>query len=896
MASGSREPAWERVKEIVADALERPEEGREDFLDRLDEPASILVRARELVRAAARASGSPEGAPRLPEPPPRPGGRIGRYRLRRFVARGGMGEVYEAEQDRTGRRVALKLLGLGTARDRARFELEGRILGRLEHPAIAQVIEAGVHVGEDGREWPFFALEYVDGEPLDAWAARAPRGERLRLLVQVCRGVQHAHQKGVIHRDLKAANVLVVPPGAPKILDFGVARAVGDGEDSPRLTRAGQLVGTLATMSPEQLAGDPDAVDTRADVYALGVLLFECLTGRAPHELEGLPLPEAVQRLREEEPLTPAALDRSLRGDLDTICRKAMERDRERRYGSAAELADDLERHLRCEPIAARPASRVYQLRKFARRNRALVVTAAALAVLLAAGVAGTLYGLLQARAEAHNLSQVNAFLRELLAAAEPGRLGSDATLRQLLDSSAPGIDARFDDPRVRAELHLTVGRTYRGLGEYGRAGGHLAAALALVRGGQGDSSPESLALEEELQSVSLELEDPTEAVLERARELRARAARFLGEGHAVSLRAALDLAFVHRERAEYDAAERVYRDARERAGRALGEADEVTLAAANDLSVLLQEMGRSGEALELMRRVHAGRVAAGGPDDPAALRAHLNLASAVSEAGEHAEALALFDEALPAAERIWDDRHPALLTGRANRCSTLNRLGRFEEAAGEGRAVVALREEVLGAAHPRTLSARHNLCVSLAFAGRHEEAARETRRLLELAPLCDGCEENFVMRGSSLLSSLLADLGRPEEAEELSATSLHEHRRTLGPNHASTLMQASNHARLLQDLGRLDEAVPLLRETVDAWVTHHAEWLGIERTLRWNLGRALHEAGELEAAEAELLRAGELASEPGPAFDLQEWRERLAQVYREQGRDREAETVLVAD
>ncbi len=300
-----------------------------------------------------------------------------------------MGAVYEAEQDSPRRTVALKVVrpGLASAALLKRFGHESQILGRLHHPGIAQVYEAGVAEGQ-----PFFAMEFIRGQRLDEYARARTLPERLELMARVCDAVQHAHDQGVIHRDLKPANILVDPTGQPKVLDFGVARATdADLLTEAGLTQTGQLLGTLSYMSPEQVSANPAAIDHRADVYALGVLLFELVAGRLPHRLENRPLAETARLIVEEDPPRVGTLNPELRGDVETIVAKALEKDRARRYASSAELAADLRRCLSHEPIRARPPSALYQLRKFARRNRGLVGGLLATGVALVLGLVGTI-------------------------------------------------------------------------------------------------------------------------------------------------------------------------------------------------------------------------------------------------------------------------------------------------------------------------------------------------------------------------------------------------------------------------------------------------------------------------------------------------------------------------
>jgi WD40 repeat protein/predicted Ser/Thr protein kinase len=400
-------------------------------------------------------------------PVDRPPSGVAGYRVVRLIGRGGMGAVYEAEQDNPRRPVALKMIrpGLASPDLVKRFAREAHVLGRLHHPGIAQVYAAGL--ADDGQ--PYFAMELVHGPPLLEYAdrQRLDTAARLALVARIGDAVQHAHDRGVIHRDLKPANILVDETGQPKILDFGVARATDADLHTTAGTEIGQVIGTLAYMSPEQVEGDPAALDTRSDVYALGVILFELLAGRLPYSLQGLPLAEAARVIRDHDPARLGSVNTSLRGDVETIVAKALEKDKDRRYASAGALAADIGHYLAAEPIAARPASAWYQFRKFARRNKAVVGgTAATFAALLG--------GLVLA-------------MRFAWGEAEQRRLADEerhAALRQAYHARlAAALSALRDSQTAEADRHLREAPPELRGWEWHHLHSQLDDSLAVVRG-----------------------------------------------------------------------------------------------------------------------------------------------------------------------------------------------------------------------------------------------------------------------------------------------------------------------------------------------------------------------------------------------------------------------------
>ncbi|MHC4216840.1 MAG: serine/threonine protein kinase [Planctomycetota bacterium] len=481
---------WDNLKLIFSSLVERPPEERAAYLDEACHGDSGL---RAQVEAMVAAHEAPD--PFL-EPPTREAGtaaeavsatgrRIGRYEIKRVLGSGGMGTVYEAVQDHPHRMVALKVLRRGAASRQAlkRFRHEAEILGRLRHPHIAQVYDAGTYDEGEGAQ-PYFAMELVNGEPLVPYceSKKLDTPQRLELFGKVCDAVQFAHHKGVIHRDLKPDNILVDDFGEPKILDFGVARATDSDIQATTLqTDIGQLIGTVPYMSPEQVAGDPAELDTRSDVYSLGVVLYELLADRLPHDLREKSIPEAVRIIGEQDPTPLSSISRVFRGDLNTITAKALAKEKDRRYQSAAELAADVRHYLGDEPIVARPASALYQLRKFTRRNKTLVGGVIAVFVVLVGGIVGVSLALADSRREADRAELINVFLQEILASPDPWQGQRELTVVELLAAAAEQIDTRFAaHPQVAFRLHFTVARAYMKLGDATKTREHLETAVDL--------------------------------------------------------------------------------------------------------------------------------------------------------------------------------------------------------------------------------------------------------------------------------------------------------------------------------------------------------------------------------------------------------------------------------
>lgn len=479
-----------RSQEIFEKLLPLPPEARPAALDRLcADDASMRDEVERLLVDAERSDlldddAIDRGAHLRPA-----GGSLDRaradaiegFRILRLLGEGGMGAVYEAEQDRPRRRVALKVIrsSLVTETMRRRFGREAEALGRLKHPGIAQVYSVGL--GDDSSQ-PYIAMELIEGQPVTAYAEAEGVGlrERLKLAAQLCDAVEHAHQHGVIHRDLKPANVLVDQAGRLKILDFGIARLTeGDVLLTSLRTEPGQIVGTAAYMSPEQASGDPDDLDTRSDVYSLGVVIFELLSGRLPVDVERLALPDAIRAIREREATRIGTIDSRLRGDVETMLAKALEHDKPRRYQSASEFGADIRRFLQDEPIVARPPSTIYQLRKFARRHRLLVSAVCAVVVALSVGLVASTVALqregaarLRAEESLARAQTSKQFLEDMLKGLRIEETeGLDTTLvERMLAGAEEALGEVVDSSVVRADLLAVLGQAHYWIWNYDRA------------------------------------------------------------------------------------------------------------------------------------------------------------------------------------------------------------------------------------------------------------------------------------------------------------------------------------------------------------------------------------------------------------------------------------------
>jgi non-specific serine/threonine protein kinase/serine/threonine-protein kinase len=693
---------------------------------------------------------------------------VGSYRLLQRLGEGGMGDVWLAQQVHpVQRQVAIKVVkaGMDSARVVARFEAERQALALMDHPAIAKVFDAGTT--PEGR--PYFAMEYVRGESITTYCDRQRLSirERLELFIQLCDGVQHAHQKGIIHRDLKPSNVLVTITDdhpVPRIIDFGIAKAVAQPLTEHSLfTELGTFIGTPEYMSPEQAEMTPLDVDTRSDVYSLGLLLYELLVGTLPFDRQALRqagLDEMRRTIRETDAPRPSTrvtrpgpqtdetaahrrtqphrLAGLLRGDLDWITMKALEKDRTRRYATANALAMDLRRHLANEPVLAGPPSATYRTGKFVRRHRVGVAAVASLVILLAAFAAAmtvqvgrTARERDRANQEAATARQVSDFLVGLFQMSDPNEArGKTLTAREVLATGALQLERGLhDQPQVRARLQATIGAVYTGLGLYSDAEPLLKQALETQKHVVGADNRETLATVNALADVywyqkKLEEAEPL------YRDLVQRRTRTLGENHADTLKANFDLASAYLGQGRLAEFERLGRDTLARQRRVLGAAHPDTVSSLNNLQHFYYRQRRYAEAEPIAVEVLDATRRHVGDDHPDTFRSLHNLATIYQALGRYAEAEPLYLKAVEGKRRVLGDEHP-------DTCSTLSRLAsmymkqlRYREA--ESAALAAYQGYVkrLGDNHTSSREVVEQIATLYAAMGRPNDAQQWRAKL----------------------------------------------------------------------------------------------------------------------------------------------------------------------
>ena len=695
---------------------------------------------------------------------------IGPYHLLERIGQGGMGEVWLAEQKHpVRRRVALKLIkaGMNTREIVTRFESERQALALMDHPAIAKVFDAG----STPQGMPYVVMEYVAGVPITEYCDkhRLAMNERLELFVQVCSGVQHAHQKAIIHRDLKPSNILVTQVDGkpvPKIIDFGVAKAISQRLTAETMfTHAGALIGTPEYMSPEQANSGSEDIDTRSDVYSLGVVLYELLVGALPLDLTEIrdqAFFELLRRIREEDaprPSTklrtssehssvaarnrgtePAELDKQLKGDLDSIALKALEKERSRRYSSPSDLAGDIERYLHNEPVLAVPPSLAYRSGKFVRRHRLAVAASAIVALAVFGLIASLVIGSARvarerdrANREAQAAERVSDFLVGAFAISDPDESrGNKITAREVLDKGARQIETDLaGQPALQARLMSTMGKVYEGLGLYEPARQLLDKAIGLQKKTLGPDHQETLASQRMLARI-LQYQAQYSAAEKLYSETLQKQERFLGSDAMDALRTKANLGSLYNEQGRYADAEKLLSETVKATTQASGQNSPETMSALHSLAIAYDGERQYAKEADIWEELYRLRSQTLGPDHPDTVNSMQNLAYVYYKVGKAAEAEKLQRQGLEIGRRVLGNDHPSVLLAIGNLANTLLSEGKPAEAEPLQREALEGRRRILGPNHPETQYAIANLANILSAQKRYREAEALYREALQ--------------------------------------------------------------------------------------------------------------------------------------------------------------------
>ena len=755
---------WKKVKEIVGSVLERPAAARSAYLDQVcSNDSELRAEVESLLAAHAGSDTLSEGL--------WPGAslefesqisEIGPYRFVRELGVGGMGQVWLAEQTEPIRRqVALKLIraGMYDSATVQRFKAERQSLAIMDHPAIAKVFDAGTT--PTGQ--PYLVMEYVDGAPISAYCDSRTLSirDRLQLFIRVCEGVQHAHQKAIIHRDLKPSNILVMDVDGkpmPRIIDFGLAKATMPlipGETF--FTQVGTFLGTPGYMSPEQADPDTRDVDTRTDVYSLGVILYELLTGVLPFdtsEWKDRRREDVLRELCESDPVRPSTkvgadresatknssarkadpkqLTALLRGDLDWITLKAIERDRDRRYPTVQALATDVQNYLENRPVTAHAASIGYRARKYLRRHAAGVIAAAMAVVVLAGFGAMEAVQLRRVTRERDRADRISEFMTNMFKVSDPSEArGNSITAREILDKSAKEIDAGLSrDPELQARMLNVMGEVYENLGLFSRAHELLAHAVDLCQHNLGPNHPDTLHAQDDLAWNLSESGRLTEAE-KLQRELVQRARRVLGAEHPETLGLTNRLAGTLLTVGKNVESEALYREILDIRSRRLGSLNQDTLMVAFNLALAIYQQGRGAEAEKLLRDTLHKEHQTLGPDHPVTLKCMRALAQVLDDESQFSESEALSRQAVEMEQRVFGPTHPETLRSMHNLALTLDDEHKFSESETLYRQILAMKRQIPGS---ELLPTIEGLGLALSHEQRYGEAEPLFREAIGIA------------------------------------------------------------------------------------------------------------------------------------------------------------------
>jgi serine/threonine-protein kinase len=806
---------WKQIKQTFEDAIAKSELERKPFLDEACANDAELRREVESLLDSLTQSGKflepPEDSSHGTHADLYMGKQFGQYRIEKLIGHGGMGAVYEAMRDdgQFQKKVAIKLVRpVAFSKELIeRFHQERQTLARLEHPNIAGLLDGGTT--EDGT--PYLVMEFVDGIPIDEYCdkKKLPIAERLELFRTACSAVQFAHQNLIVHRDIKPGNILVASNGTPKLLDFGIAKFLNEAQQTEPsdITRVGLRFVTLEYASPEQIKGEP--VTTASDVYSLGVLLYRLLTGRSPYQFRSRLPHEMTRTVCEQEPLKPSTspqkpqqpsstqthdemserrgvsaekLRRQLSGDLDNIVLKALQKEPHRRYLSVEQLSEDIRRHLDGLPVLARPATIGYRTTKFMQRHAIGVAATTIIVLAVVGGLIGVLWQAGKAKKEAAKAEQINLFLEEMLASADPAKSGKDVTVVQTLDRAVERVERELVlQPEIVASLLHTIGETYLGLGQYDKANRDLWRSLMLRH-------------------------------------------QVFGSEHEDIATVLHSLAFLSQLKSKHTEADSLYQRAIAMHRKTASNPDLHLASMLSDYGTLLRERRETDKALKVLRESLDIFKTIGGNESKEYAVALTNLGSALQDNRQFGAADSAYRLGLDIMKHRLGEEHIDVAQAINNFAFVLVNEGKDDEAERLFRQSLSIRKKVLGENHPEVALAISNLAGLTLKRGKVDEAEKLSREALQLYRATVN-PDNLRLTASLVFLGRIANMkGNALQAEKYITEALAIRRKVLPPGHYGIVGTESELGKTLSLQKRFVEAEQLLTQAYETLRTTMGE------------------------------------------------------------------------